>query len=48
MILKRPWYRVDAELVIEARFLLRDVDGEWHELDPGTGSSLAPVLDLLG
>lgn len=39
-------YRVDAELVIEAPFLLRDVTGEWHELDPGAGSALAPVLDL--
>ncbi|MEV4413141.1 DUF6188 family protein [Catellatospora sp. NPDC049609] len=39
-------YRVDAELVIETPFLLRDADGEWHELDPGTGSALAPVLDL--
>jgi hypothetical protein len=39
-------YRVDAELVIETPFLLRDANGEWHELDPGTGSRLAPVLDL--
>jgi len=39
-------YRVDAELVIETPFRLRDAAGEWHELDPGTGSSLAPVLDL--
>jgi hypothetical protein len=39
-------YRVDAELVIETPFLLRDTAGEWHELDPGTGSRLAPVLDL--
>jgi hypothetical protein len=39
-------YRVDAELVIETPFLLCDRAGEWHELDPGTGSSLAPVLDL--
>jgi len=39
-------YRVDAELVIETPFLLRDANGEWHELDPGTGSSLAPVLNL--
>lgn len=35
-------YRVDAELVIETPFLLRDRDGEWHELDPGTRASLAP------
>ena len=27
-------------------FLLRDSVGEWHDLDPGTGSALAPVLDL--
>lgn len=39
-------YRVDAELVIETPFLLRDTAGEWYELDPGTGSPLAPVLDL--
>ena len=39
-------YRVDAELVIETPFLLRDGAGEWQELDPGTGSRLAPVLDL--
>jgi hypothetical protein len=39
-------YRVDAEPVIESPFLLRDASGEWHELAPGTGSSLAPVLDL--
>jgi hypothetical protein len=39
-------YRVDAELAIETPFLLRDATGEWHELDPGTGSGLAPVLNL--
>jgi hypothetical protein len=39
-------HRVDAELVIETPFQLRDAAGEWHELDPGTGSRLAPVLDL--
>jgi hypothetical protein len=39
-------YRVDAELVIETPFLLRDATGEWHELDPGTGADLAPVLGL--
>lgn len=39
-------YRVDAELAIETPFLLRDANGEWHELDPGTGARLAPVLDL--
>jgi Family of unknown function (DUF6188) len=36
-------YRVDADLVIEAPFLLCDRDGEWHELDPGTGTGLAPA-----
>jgi hypothetical protein len=39
-------YRLDAELIIETPFLLCDAAGEWHELDPGTGSSLAPALDL--
>lgn len=39
-------YRVRAELVIETPFLLRHRDGEWHQLDPGTGSKLAPLLDL--
>jgi hypothetical protein len=39
-------YRVDAELVIETPFLLRDATGEWHGLDPGTGVDLAPVLGL--
>lgn len=39
-------YRIDAELVIETPFLLRDAAGEWHELDPGTGATLGPVLDL--
>ncbi|WUH99684.1 DUF6188 family protein [Spirillospora sp. NBC_00431] len=39
-------HRVDAELVIETSFLLRDAAGERYELDPATGSQLAPVLDL--
>jgi hypothetical protein len=39
-------YRVDAELVIEVPFLLRDATGEWHDLDPGSGAALAPALDL--
>jgi hypothetical protein len=39
-------YRVDAELVIETPFLFCGADGEWHELDPGTGAALAPILDL--
>jgi hypothetical protein len=38
--------RVDAELVIETPFRLCDASGEWHDLDTGTGSRLAPVLDL--
>ncbi|MGK5741416.1 DUF6188 family protein [Micromonospora sp. URMC 103] len=41
-------FRVDAELAIETSFLLRDPDGQWHELNPGTGASLAPVPDLFG
>jgi hypothetical protein len=39
-------YRVDAELVVEVPFLVRDTASTWHELDPGIGSALAPVLDL--
>ena len=39
-------YRLDAELVIETPFLLRSADGQWHEMDPGTGAAQAPVLDL--
>jgi hypothetical protein len=38
--------RVDAELVIETPFQLSDRHGDRHELDPGTGSRLGPVLDL--
>jgi hypothetical protein len=41
-----PGYRIDAELVIETPFLLRDNRSDRHELDPGTGARLAPVLDL--
>ncbi|MFJ8798670.1 DUF6188 family protein [Streptomyces sp. NPDC102487] len=41
-------YRLDAELVVEMPFLLQDASGEWHELDPGTGLRLAPVLTLYG
>ncbi|MEU8644059.1 DUF6188 family protein [Streptomyces sp. NPDC048674] len=41
-------YRLDAELVLETPFLFRDAAGEWYELDPGTGVSLAPVLGLFG
>ncbi|MFI8183901.1 DUF6188 family protein [Actinacidiphila glaucinigra] len=39
---------VVAELVLETEFRLRDTDGEYHEMHPGTGSALAPVLDLFG
>jgi hypothetical protein len=39
-------YRLGAELVVETPFLFRDAAGEWPELDPGTGVSLAPVLAL--
>ncbi|MEV6663530.1 DUF6188 family protein [Streptomyces nigra] len=41
-------YRLGAELVLETPFLFRDAAGEWYELDPGTGVSLAPVLALFG
>ncbi|WP_240654441.1 DUF6188 family protein [Streptomyces sp. AcE210] len=41
-------YRLDAELVLETPFLSWDAAGEWHELDPGTGVSLAPVPALFG
>jgi hypothetical protein len=39
-------YRVDAEPVIDTSFLLCDAAGEWHELEPSTGSQLAFALDL--
>jgi hypothetical protein len=39
-------FSVDAELVIEVPFRLRDATGEWHELDPGSGVTLAPALGL--
>jgi hypothetical protein len=39
-------YRVDAELVIETPFQLRDAAGEWHEVDPGSVDTLRPVLRL--
>ncbi|MEV7340624.1 DUF6188 family protein [Streptomyces sp. NPDC093544] len=39
---------VDAELIVETPFLLRDASGEWHELEPGSGVHLAPVLGLFG
>ncbi|MFF4598306.1 DUF6188 family protein [Amycolatopsis sp. NPDC001319] len=40
--------RVDAELVLETSFVLRDVEGVSHELEPGSGAALAPVLALFG
>ncbi|MQY25508.1 DUF6188 family protein [Nocardia aurantia] len=39
-------YRVNAELVIETPFVLRDADGLPHELEPGTGSAQSSMLDL--
>lgn len=39
---------VDAELVIETAFRLRDAIGVQHDLDPGMGAQLAPLLDLFG
>jgi Family of unknown function (DUF6188) len=41
-------YVVDAELAVGTPFLLRDADGRWHELEPGGGTALAPVLGLRG
>ncbi|UCM88902.1 DUF6188 family protein [Streptomyces marincola] len=39
---------VDAELVVETPFLIRPPGDSWHELTPGSGVSLAPVLGLFG
>lgn len=39
---------VDAELIVETSLRLRDAGGAWHELEPGTGVRLAPVLGLFG
>ncbi|GGT25428.1 DUF6188 family protein [Streptomyces chromofuscus] len=39
---------VEAELILETRFLFRDSSGQWHDLEPGTGVALAPVLGLFG
>jgi uncharacterized protein DUF6188 len=39
---------VTTELILETVFRLRNADGEYHELHPGTGSAVAPVLDLYG
>ncbi len=36
-------YRVDAELVIETPFFLRDRDGAWHELDPAPDPASRPL-----
>ncbi|MFI6489884.1 DUF6188 family protein [Streptomyces sp. NPDC050564] len=41
-------YRLDADLVLETPFLFQDTAGAWHEMDPGVGVSLAPVLALFG
>jgi hypothetical protein len=40
--------RVDAELVVETLFRLRDAEGRSHDLRPATGTALAPVLALFG
>nr|WP_272897525.1 DUF6188 family protein [Streptomyces sp. AMCC400023] len=34
--------------MLETPFLLWDAEGQWHELDPGTGVSPTPVLALFG
>lgn len=39
-------WRLDAELVIEADFRLRDAGGRSYGLEPGSGAGLAPVLAL--
>ncbi|WP_329136323.1 DUF6188 family protein [Streptomyces sp. NBC_00670] len=39
---------VDAELIVETSFRLRDAGGAWHELEPGAGVRIPPVLGLLG
>ncbi|MGC7094361.1 DUF6188 family protein [Amycolatopsis lurida] len=39
-------YRANAELVVESEFRFRDAAGSWHELTPGAGAALAPILDL--
>ena len=46
LVAQDPDHHVDAVLIMETPFQLRDAAGEWHDLDPGTGSRLAPVLDL--
>jgi hypothetical protein len=38
--------RVDAELVVETPFLLKDPPRQWHELDSDVGSKLGPVLNI--
>lgn len=40
--------RVEAELVVETSFRLRDAEGRCHDLSPATGTALAPVLALFG
>ncbi|MFS4096253.1 DUF6188 family protein [Streptomyces sp. AF1A] len=39
---------VTTELILETVFRLRNADGEHHEVYPGSGSAVAPVLDLYG
>ncbi|QFU92607.1 DUF6188 family protein [Amycolatopsis sp. YIM 10] len=39
-------YRVQAELEVETEIRFRDAAGDWHELTPGAGAALAPILDL--
>ncbi|WP_369263494.1 DUF6188 family protein [Streptomyces sp. R35] len=39
---------VEAELILETPFLFRDSTGQEHELEPGKGVCLAPVLGLFG
>ncbi|MBN6037710.1 DUF6188 family protein [Amycolatopsis sp. 195334CR] len=41
-------YRVQAELVVESELRFRDAAGNQHELTPGAGAALAPILDLFG
>ncbi|MEU4091655.1 DUF6188 family protein [Streptomyces sp. NPDC026673] len=37
-----------TDLVLETEFRLRVADGQYLDMLPGTGSELAPVLDLFG
>ncbi|MGW5876161.1 DUF6188 family protein [Nocardiopsis terrae] len=40
--------RVDVELVIETALSMTDADGSRAVLEPGSGTSLAPLLGLFG